>query len=113
MDERDRALLDQALAACLQAAEPDQELPFMDDAVLRQWRDLIAGQIAPGGVSETLDIYGVRLGKSPDDLRAMLDSPERMQSDLWANISPKLLAQVETHMNAFAREQMLTYLNEP
>ncbi len=112
MDERDRAGLDEVLSAALQAAEPDHWLPFLSDDVIRQWRDLIAPQIAPGGVSETLDIYGARLGKTPDDLRAILDSPERMQTELWANVPPEVVAAVEDDMNRYARDQMVAYLRE-
>jgi hypothetical protein len=112
MDERDRAGLDESLSAVLSAAEPDGWLPFLSDAVIRQWRDLIAPQIQPGGVSETLDIYGARLGKTPDDLRAILDPPERMQAELWANVPPGVVAAVEDDMNRYARDQMVAYLVE-
>lgn len=112
MDERDRALLDESLNADLSVAEPEGWLPFLNDAAIRQWRDLIAPQIAPGGVSETLLIYGSRLGKTPDDLRAILDSAERMQTELWANVPPDVAAAVEDHMDRYAREQMVAYLGE-
>ncbi len=112
MDERDRARLDEGLSAALSAAEPDDWLPFLSDTVIRQWRDVIAPQIQPGGVSETLDIYGARLGKSADDLRAILDSPERMQAELWANVPPSVVAAVEDHMTEYARDQMVAYLGE-
>ena len=112
MDERDRAQLDEALSAALSAVEPEGWLPFLSDTVMRQWRDIIAPQIAPGGISETLDIYGARLGKSPDDLRAILDSPERMQAELWANVPPDLVAGIEADMNRYARDQMVAYLRE-
>ena len=112
MDERDRAQLDESLSAAMRAAEPENWLPFLSDTAIRQWRDIIAPQIAPGGISETLDIYGARLGKTPDDLRAILNSPARMQAELWANVPPGDVAAVEDHINRYAREQMVAYLGE-
>jgi len=111
MDERDLALLDSSLSVDLHHVEPHNWLPFLSDAVLCEWGNLIYRQIEPGGVSETLEIYGARVKKTPDELRTILDSPERLESDLWANVSPALLAQVEAAMTDHAREQMITYLN--
>jgi hypothetical protein len=113
LDERDLALLDTGLSGDLQEAEPHGWLPFMTDAVLCEWGRLIYRQIKPGGVSETLEIYGQRVSKTPEQLRAILDSPEQMRDDLWVNVNvtPELTARVEAHMNDHAREQMILYLN--
>ena len=78
----------------------------------REWDQLIYRQIIPGGESETLAVYGVRLKKTPEELRAILDSPERMHDELWANVTPELTAEVETAMRQHSRAQMITYLSE-
>ncbi len=78
MDERDRAQLDETLSAAMGAVEPDHWLPFLSDTAIRQWRDIIAPQIAPGGISETLDIYGARLGQ---DARRSAGDPQLTGAD--------------------------------
>lgn len=110
MDERDVALLPSSIAGDLSAACPDNWLPFLSDEALVRWRDYIYKQIEPDGVSETLDIFGQRINKTPQELRAILDSEEVMQRDLWAYISPALLAEIEAKMYAHAQEQMMKYL---
>jgi hypothetical protein len=110
MDERDFALLPSGVADDLCAVYPHHWLPFLSDDALTKWRDFIYRQIKPGGVSETLEIFGKRVNKTPEEFRAILDSPEQMQHDLWAHISP--LAGIEEEMYAHAREQMILYVNE-
>jgi hypothetical protein len=111
MDERDYGTLDSQRRALLQAAQPDSWLPFMSDEVLKRWGNFIAEQLPPGE-SQTLEVFGASIHKSVDDFRAVLDSPEHMQADLWDNITPATLAGVEARMYNFAREQMLTFFEE-
>lgn len=112
LDERDRALLAPSLGVSLGSAHPHGWLPFMSDDILQQWDNLIYQQIIPGGVSETLEIYGARIGKTPAELRAILDSPEQMQAELWSNVTPETTARVEVQMYDHARDQMIVYLTE-
>ena len=112
LDERDFKLLDPRLNESLCDAHPRNWLPFLSDHVLNEWGNLIYQQIIPGGVSETLAVYGARLQKTPEELRAILDSPQQMHDDLWANVTPELTAQVEAAMTEHSRAQMITYLNE-
>lgn len=112
MDERDQALLDPTYNEDLHSAIPDGWLPFLSDSVLREWDDLIYGQIIPGGKSETLEIYGARISKTPEEMRAILDSPERMQAELWDNVTRETVADAEALMYEHAREQMGAYLGE-
>ena len=110
MDERDYAGLAGWQQRTLAAAEPDNWLPFMDDGTLCGWRDLIARQL--GGESETLEIFGGRIHKTPAEFRAVLDSAEAMQINLWEHIPQAELARVEGLMYEFAREQMAAYCRE-
>jgi hypothetical protein len=112
MDERDLGHLEPWQAESLNRAEPSDWLPFASDADLRDWRDLIDAQIVPGGESRTLEIFGGRINKAPEEMRAFLDSPSQMQSGLWDHIPMPLLAEVEAGMYDHARQQMLTYLQE-
>ena len=110
MDERDYELLEAWQPEALAAAMPDDWLPFLPDVDLVNWRDFIQGQLI--GDSQTLVIFGKRMDKPVAEFRAMLDSPQRLQDDLWANVPRAVLDQIEDQMYTFAREQMLLYLHE-
>ncbi len=112
MDERDYQLIENWQYNALAQAQPDHWAPFMSDGVLQEWRDFIAGQIAPEGTSQTLSVFGGRINKAPEELRAILDSPEQMQRDLWDNIAPAILAQVESTMYRRAREELCVFWEE-
>lgn len=112
MDERDLPLLETWQAEALRAAEPHDWLPFIPDANLRGWRDLIYEQIKPGGVSKTLEIFGGRIRKTPEELRTILDSPAILARDLWVNVPPADLAAIEAQMYEHALTQTITYLRE-
>lgn len=111
MDERDLSKLDAWHAEVLCDASPDNWLPFMEDENLVMWRDLIHEQITPDGESQTLQIFGQRLGRPTQDLRDLLDSDAKMQSRLWDHISKDILTEIENGMYAYAREQMTLYLD--
>lgn len=112
MDERDLARLENWQPGSLNEARPQAWLPFMSDDDLRRWQALIFDQIKPDGSSRTLEIFGGRIGKSPEELRAFLDSQEQMTAGLWDHIPIPLLQTVEAAMYVHARTQMLRYLEE-
>lgn len=112
MDERDEAALAPWQAESLGRCEPAAWLPFMSDEVLRGWRDLVARQIAPGGESETLAIFGRRLRRDPAEIRAVLDDPALMRHYLWRHVSQASLARVERQTYAYTRDQLALYLKE-
>lgn len=109
MDERDRSLLANWQPGTLEAVQPHDWVPFLSDRILGDWRDFISQQIKPGGVSQTLEVFGSRINRQPHELRDILDSPERLQNELWAHITPEVLADVEAAMYRHAREQLCVY----
>lgn len=110
MDERDEAQLPDNIPAIMRQSTPHHWLPFMDDRVICDWRDFIAQQLE--GESETLNIFGGRISTPPEKVREMLDNPTFMQQRLWDNVTPETVAKIEADLYIFAREQMLTYLQE-
>lgn len=110
MDERDQQRLQTWHAEALAQALPVGWLPFMSDSDLAAWRDFIAGQLAPDGHSLTLEVLSKRIMKSPEEMRAVLDSPQAMQSNLWMHVPLEFLRQAEEKMYAFTREQMCLYM---
>jgi hypothetical protein len=112
MDERDLPKLESWQAEVLPTAAPDRWLPFMGDDILRQWRDYVAQQIAPGGKSLTLQVLGERIMKPPEELRAILDSPSQMEANLWRNVPRDFLVEAERKMYTHARQQVYRYLTD-
>lgn len=112
MDERDFPRIESWQARQLIRAVPDHWLSFLPDKDLGNWQALIHAQIKASGSSQTLTVLGERIGRTPDELREFLESPQQMQTRLWDNIPQSLLAQVETDMYIHAREQMVIYMQE-
>lgn len=109
MDERDLAALPPSITPALAAAQPGGWSPFMPDPALTTWRDIIARQIAPGGVSETYAIIAPRVGQTPDEFAALMADADRLERELWAHIPRAVLAEVEAAAYVTARSQMLAY----
>lgn len=112
MDERDLSRLEAWQPDSLCAAEPHNWLAFIPDDDLRRWQSTIYDQIKPDGDVQTLDIFGSRIGTSPQAFRDILDSPVRIQTDLWDHISKDILHGVESICYERARQQMRLYLQE-
>lgn len=110
MDERDEARLPDTYPDLIHASQPRDWLPFMGDAVLCDWRDYIADQIT--GDSETLEIFGSRIGTEPAEMRQILDDDARMNQMLWDHVSRDTLHTLETDMIDFAVEQLIAYWAE-
>ena len=112
MDERDESLLEDWQAASLNCCEPYGWLPFMSDDVLRGWRDLVAEQIMPGGISQTLSIFATRLRCDSREIRTALDDAAQMDDILWRHVPRALLEEVERLCYAYTRDQLAVYLTE-
>ncbi|MCS6871820.1 MAG: zinc dependent phospholipase C family protein [Anaerolineae bacterium] len=97
LDARDRSRLDGQDYLALKRATPKAWLPFISDADLSAWRDLIADQLAPNAPSRTLEILGSRIRMSVDQVQTILADEARMRV-LWQNIPPSLIAAVEAAM---------------
>ncbi|MEZ4669092.1 MAG: hypothetical protein R3E39_14390 [Anaerolineae bacterium] len=112
MDERDYERLHPDQGNILAASQPRQWLNFMSDNILTDWRDLISNQLPPRGRSQTLEVLGSRINKTPDELQNILKSSLQMQADLWSNIALDVLTTVEQQMYDHAREQLHIYWDE-
>ncbi len=110
MDERDQKSLPHWHAPTLLQCQPNAWLPFMNDGILCGWRDFIAQQLTEE--SQTLAIFGGRIGRTPLELRPMLDDEHLMQEQLWQHITPAILEGVEDRIATFALSQLRLYLDE-
>jgi hypothetical protein len=97
-------------APALASAEPQDWLPFLGDADLRSWRDIIAGQICPDCHSQTLKILGARVRIGEGGLREILESPERLARELWAYIPDEVLGRVGQLMAESMAADVLEYM---
>jgi hypothetical protein len=110
MDERDEHALAPWHGQALASAAPSGWAAFLTDASLQGWRDMIAGQLLPGGRSQTLHIFGARAHRTPEQFRALLDDSAAMHDALWQHVSPDTLGQIEAEMYDHAVTQTLAYL---
>ena len=112
MDERDWGRLDGEWTQQLRQAAPADWLPFFPDAALEQWRERIAQQLPPDGQSETLQVFGARIGVEAAAMRAFLNDGQKMAERLWRNIPIELLAEVEARLQEEAALQLIAYWQE-
>jgi hypothetical protein len=68
--------------------------------------------LPPDGQSETLQIFGPRIGVEPAAMYAFLQDGQKMEARLWQNIPLSLLARVEEQLREEAARQLLAYWQE-
>lgn len=112
MDDRDYARLPTGTAAALHAADPANWLPFMPRSIIQKWQALIYDQIKPDGDPQTLVIFGERVRRSPEELRALVDDVGWMERELWQHVPRAALARVEVEMRDHARTALRCYMEE-
>ncbi|MCP4416986.1 MAG: zinc dependent phospholipase C family protein [Chloroflexi bacterium] len=78
--------LPQTAVSTLAAANSNQWLPFIDDAILNQWQKMLVDQLQPGVTIRTAEIYAGRLGMSAVEFNTNLLNPNWMQTQLFAKI---------------------------
>lgn len=112
MDQRDLDSLESWQAEALDAAKPENWLPFIGDDDLLSWKQLIYDQIKPGGESQTCEIFGSRTRVGAQFFEDIVRDDERIQQELWDYVPKNVLTDIETEMYAFIRSQLLEYLQE-
>jgi hypothetical protein len=111
MDQRDLSVLHPQDYDRLAGTVPKKWLPFMSDEGLSIWRDMVAPQIAPGGVSLTNQILGQRVALSADEMANHINDAVAMQERMWSILLPEQLAVVEESMYMQTRDAVIDYLN--
>lgn len=90
-DALDLSRLTPATAADLAAANPHAWLPFVADADLARWRDLVAEQLAETGTSRTVEVFAARMQADPAAFAALLASPHELDRRLFRRLPPAAL----------------------
>lgn len=80
------AELPKTAVSTLAAAQPNQWLPFIDDAILTAWQAMLVDQLQPGAAIKTIEIYAGRLNMSPAEFAANLQDPEWMEAQVFGKI---------------------------
>ena len=96
----------------LRLANPEKWLTFLPDKDLAEWRDIVARQICESCKSETLGILGQRVRMPESELRTMLESEERMQSELWQHVSRDAITETQTKMYESMVAWITRYMSE-
>jgi len=97
LDAKALAALPPTAGRTLGQATPSGWLPFVPDADLRRWRDMLADQLAPGVMPQTTAIFAARLGIPPERLARNLQD----ESWLAANLFDKVpIDQVEASLDS-------------
>lgn len=100
IDERIIKDLPDDIGDCLQNVAPKDWLPFASDEALRQWRDLIAGQLKPEGNSRTSQVFADRMGVPLEELQTMIQSEERMEREVFNHVPRTLLVEYRQRLIA-------------
>ena len=80
------AALPETAVSTLAAATPNQWLPFVPDAILVEWRDILTAQLAPDAPVRTVEIYAGRMKMLPDEFVTNLQDPIWMQTQVFDKI---------------------------
>lgn len=83
LDYQAQENLGRNVAQALQSVQPAGWLEFVRDADLREWRDWLVRQLAPGRRMETAEVFGERMGIPASEIDAVAQSPERMEESVF------------------------------
>ncbi|MBE2197432.1 MAG: hypothetical protein IAE79_02405 [Anaerolinea sp.] len=101
LDKQAYLSLPDTAVTTLAAAQPAHWLPFVTDADLLAWRDLLVAQLQPGAALQTAAVYAGRLHLSPAILTAYVDDPTWLHAHLFRSIPlDQVQAQLATAVGA-------------
>lgn len=92
LDDQAQENLGRQVAQALQSVQPSGWLPFVRDADLREWRDWLVRQLAPGRRMETAEVFAERMGMAASDINAVARSPDGMEEQVFRHFPPSALA---------------------
>jgi hypothetical protein len=86
LDRRDHLRLNGSVADSLLEAEPARWLPFVRDEALRSWRNWLVDQLGPGKELQTAEVFAQRMGRSADEIEAVLRAPGGVDECVFRHI---------------------------
>jgi hypothetical protein len=86
LDDQILTGLPKGLSECLGKVNPNGWLPVVENEDLSAWRDFLAEQLSPDGVTQTVEVFARRQGISAEEFSALLYSEERLEVELFSFI---------------------------
>jgi hypothetical protein len=116
-----RAYLDREIMADLPAetgdllreSEPDDWLPFVDDAHLNEWGSYLAQQLEPGAAALTVEVFAARQKISPSEFYRLIDSESRMEAEIFSKLPRERLVQYKRKLIESNVILLNSYLSKP
>lgn len=108
LDRRARRALPDTAAETLAAARPHGWLPFVSDADLIAWQEMLAAQLRPGAPSQTVQIYAERMEMAPAAFAERLADEAWLAENLFAQVP---VAQVEKRLKTAVGESIRLITN--
>ena len=84
LDEQIFPELPSELGTCLARVQPDGWLPVVENRDLLAWRDYLAEQLSPEGVTQTIEVFAARQGVAVEEFSGLLHSEERLEAELFS-----------------------------
>jgi len=79
------------VAQTLRSVHPSSWLAFVRDEDLREWRDWLVRQLAPGHRMETAEVFAERMGISASEIDAVARSSDLMEERVFRHFSAAAL----------------------
>jgi hypothetical protein len=98
------------VAQLLRHATPNGWLPFVSDAHLAHWRDLVADQLTPGAEIRTVEIFANR-ARIPDSEFLALLEPKTMQDRIFSHVTLEELDRFHSRAVVSSLRLTVRYLN--
>jgi hypothetical protein len=111
LDQLDVTKLRLDMGRVLVETPPDHWLPFLADADIIRWRDFVAEQLMEGALSQTVEVFAVRMGLPRTDFESLLQSATEMESRIFSRYSLEALAHYRTLGLARCLEVSRNYLS--
>ena len=110
-DQRSLKQLPEGVGTMLLEADPAGWLPFDPDECLVKWQKLVADQLFPDAVVQTVPIFAKRMGMTADQLAGRLADKKWMQTEVFDHASLNLVDNVLDESIERAAKQLSNYLN--
>ena len=96
LDYQAQERLGRHVAQTLRSVQPNGWLAFVRDEDLREWRDWLVRQLAPGHRMETAEVFAERMGIRASEIDAVAQSPELMEERVFSHFPESALTSFQT-----------------
>ena len=110
-DRHDQAQLTDGTGTLLASVQPDRWLPFTGDEHLCRWRDQLVGQLAPGAIIRTIEVFAERGNVPPADFERVLNSPDELDERIFTRVPHVALEAYYARSLSAACALITTYLD--